>query len=175
MYVERYLAHVAIGLVMLVGASLALSTERETREVWRIASPLVLLVVLAIGATNLSQVGNYNFQRMQKPNVNSVASIVKCSENDVVLAADPYVAIELDYYLPNCQIYFASSDQHLGGGYAPLDGNSRQVVDTKKTFTRAKNVYNVYYSDMKASLPGNYREVETIDLSPLKITKFSAE
>jgi len=31
------------------------------------------------------------------------------------------------------------------------------------------------YSDMKASLPGNYREVETIDLSPLKITKFSAE
>lgn len=175
MYVERYLAHVAIGLVMLVGASLALSTERETREVWRIASPLVLLVILAVGATNLSQVGNYNFQRMQKPNVNSVASIVKCSENDVVLAADPYVAIELDYYLPNCQIYFASSDQHLGGGYAPLDGNSRQVVDTKKTFTRAKNIYNVYYSDMKASLPGNYREVETIDLSPLKITKFSAE
>lgn len=175
MYVERYLAHVAIGLAMLVGASLALSTEHENREVWRIASPLVLLVVLAVGATNLSQVGNYNFQRMQKPNVNSVASIVKCSENDVVLAADPYVAIELDYYLPNCQIYFASSDQHLGGGYAPLDGNSRQVVDTKKTFTRAKNIYNVYYSDMKASLPGNYREVETIDLSPLKITKFNAE
>ena len=112
---------------------------------------------------------------MQKPNVNSVASIVKCSENDVVLAADPYVAIELDYYLPNCQIYFASSDQHLGGGYAPLDGSSRQVVDTKKTFIRAKNIYDVYYSDMKASLPGNYREVETIDLSPLKITKFSAE
>lgn len=175
MYVERYLAHVAIGLVMLVGASLALLTERETREVWRIASPLVLLVVLAIGANNLGQVGNYNFQRMQKPNVNSVASIVKCSENDVVLAADPYVAIELDYYLPNCQIYFASSDQHLGGGYAPLDGSSRQVVDTKKTFTRAKNIYDVYYSDMKASLPGNYREVETIDLLPLKITKFSAE
>ena len=175
MYVERYLAHVAIGLVMLVGASLALSTERENREVWRIASPLVLLVILAVGATNLSQAGNYNFQRMQKPNVHSAASMIKCSENDVVLAADPYVAIELDYYLPNCQIYFASSDQHLGGGYAPLDGNSRQVVDTKKTFTRAKNIYNVYYSDMKASLPGNYREVETIDLSPLKITKFSAE
>jgi len=175
MYVERYLAHVAIGLVMLVGASLALSTERENREVWRIASPLVLLVVLAIGANNLGQVGNYNFQRMQKPNVNSVASIVKCSENDVVLAADPYAVIELDYYLPNCQIYFASSDQHLGGGYAPLDGNSRQVADTKKVFTHAKNIYNVYYSDMKADLPGNYREVETIDLSPLKITKFSAE
>ena len=175
MYVERYLAHVAIGLAMLAGASLALSTERENREVWRMASPLVLLVVLAVGATNLSQAGNYNFQRMQKPNVNSVASIVKCSENDMVLAADPYVAIELDYYLPNCQIYFASSDQHLGGGYAPLDGSSRQVVDTKKTFTRAKNIYNVYYSDMKASLPGNYREVETIDLSPLKITKFNAE
>ena len=175
MYVERYLAHVAIGLVMLVGASLALSTERENREVWRITSPLVLLVILAVGATNLSQVGNYNFQRMQKPNVNSVASIVKCSENDVVLAADPYVAIELDYYLPNCQIYFSSGDEHLGGGYAPLDGNSRQVVDTKKVFTHAKNIYNVYYSDMKADLPGNYREVETIDLSPLKITKFSAE
>lgn len=175
MYVERYLAHVAIGLVMLVGASLALSTERETREVWRIASPLVLLVALAVGVADLSQVGNYNFQRMQKPNVNSVASIAKCSENDVVLAADPYVAIELDYYLPNCQIYFASSDQHLGGGYAPLDGSSRQVADTKKTFTRAKNIYNVYYSDMKASLPGNYREVATIDLSPLKITNFSAE
>lgn len=174
MYVERYLAHVAIGLAMLVGVSLALSTERKSREVWRI-SPLVLLVVMAVGVTNLSQVGNYNFQRMQKPNVNSVASMVKCSKNDVVLAADPYVAIELDYYLPNCQIYFSSGDEHLGGGYAPLDGSSRQVTDTKKTFTRAKNIYNVYYSDMKASLPGNYREVETIDLSPLKITKFSAE
>jgi putative inner membrane protein len=175
MYVERYLAHVAIGLAMLAGASLTLSTERENREVWRIASPLVLLVVLAVGATNLSQVGNYNFQRMQKPNVNSVASVVKCSENDVVLAADPYVAIELDYYLPNCQIYFASNDEHLGGGYAPLDGSSRKVVDTKKAFTHAKNIYNVYYSDMKASLSGRYREAETIDLSPLKITKFSAE
>lgn len=175
MYVERYLAHVAIGLAMLAGASLALSTERENREVWRIASPLVLLVVLAVGATNLSQVGNYNFQRMQKPNVNSVASMVKCSENDVVLAADPYVAIELDYYLPNCQIYFVSSDEHLGGGYAPLDGSSRKIADTKKAFTHAKNIYNVYYSDMKASLSGRYRETETIDLSPLKITKFSAE
>ena len=175
MYVERYLAHVAIGLAMLAGASLALSTERENREVWRIASPLVLLVVLAVGATNLSQVGNYNFQRMQKPNVNSVASMVKCSENDVVLAADPYVAIELDYYLPNCQIYFASNDEHLGGGYAPLDGSSRKVVDTKKAFTHAKNIYNVYYSDMKAELASGYREVEAVDLSPLKITKFSAE
>ena len=175
MYVERYLAHVAIGLAMLAGASLALSTERENREVWRMASPLVLLVVLAVGATNLSQVGNYNFQRMQKPNVNSVASMVKCSENDVVLAADPYVAIELDYYLPNCQIYFASNDEHLGGGYAPLDGSSRKVVDTKKAFTHAKNIYNVYYSDMKAELALGYREVETVDLSPLKITKFSAE
>ena len=175
MYVERYLAHVAIGLVMLVGASLALSTERENREVWRIASPLVLLVVLAIGANNLGQVGNYNFQRMQKPNVNSVASIVKCSENDVVLAADPYAAIELDYYLPNCQIYFASSDERLGGGYAPLDGSSRKVADTKKSFTHAKNIYNVYYSDVKAELASDYREVETVDLSPLKITKFSAE
>ena len=175
MYVERYLAHVAIGLAMLAGASLALSTERENREVWRIASPLVLLVVLAVGATNLSQVGNYNFQRMQKPNVNSVASMVKCSENDVVLAADPYVAIELDYYLPNCQIYFVSSDEHLGGGYAPLDGSSRKIADTKKAFTHAKNIYNVYYSDMKAELALGYREVETVDLSPLKITKFSAE
>ena len=175
MYVERYLAHVAIGLAMLAGASLALSTERENREVWRIASPLVLLVVLAVGVTNLSQVGNYNFQRMQKPNVHSVASMVKCGENDVVLAADPYVAIELDYYLPNCQIYFASNDEHLGGGYAPLDGSSRKVVDTKKAFTHAKNIYNVYYSDMKAGLASDYREVETVDLSPLKITKFSAE
>ena len=93
----------------------------------------------------------------------------------MVLADDPYVAIELDYYLPNCQIYFASSDQHLGGGYAPLDGSSRKVADTKQAFTHAKNIYNVYYSDMKASLSGRYREAETIDLSPLKITKFSAE
>src|SRR5688572_32623409 len=72
MYVERYLSHVSIGLMLLVGVSAALAWVNGRHKVrWAIAG---MGLVMVSGVAHLTLVGNFNFQRDQKPAINAVAA-----------------------------------------------------------------------------------------------------
>jgi hypothetical protein len=67
MYVERYLAHIMIGGSLFIGVAAALVYPKASQMV------RVLIVtlggVLVIGVAQLVLVGNFNFQRLQHPQI----------------------------------------------------------------------------------------------------------
>ncbi len=127
-----------------------------------------------IGIAQLAAVGNYNFQRLQRPGVKEIASTISdCAAGKTILAADPYVAIELAYYLPSCDIYFHSEWPTLGGGYAPLSGSPLQIKDVQKELADQKEVVYVYYGKPLLELPSMLRQTDNWSRDDLHVTSFT--
>lgn len=174
MYVERYLAHVIIGGLLLVGVSAAVVLPRATRTVR--AAILLLPVIMLVGAAHLVQVGNYNFQRLQKPTVDQVAvDLGKCKDGATILAADPYVAIELDYYIPSCQVHFYSEWEELRGGYAPLSKSNLMVKDTAKELSADRPILYVYYDEPQLQMPEGMQLASLSSYGKMTVATFIAE
>jgi mannosyltransferase len=174
MYVERYLSHILIAGSMFVGIVVALTlAKKPSRNLIMLCSGL--LATMLIGVIQLTQVGNYNFQRLQSPAVKELASTINCDRDTTIFAADPYVAIELDYYLSSCQIRFYSETVSLGGGYAPLSNNTLHVSDPAKELTNSRRVVYVYYDTQKLAMPSALRESSSISYGSLHAATFSAE
>ncbi|MEP7204949.1 MAG: glycosyltransferase family 39 protein [Candidatus Saccharibacteria bacterium] len=174
MYVERYLSHILIGGSLFVGVAVAIVTQRSKIVVKAVAG--LMLIILIVGVGRLAQVGNYNFQRLQKPTVGAVADILKpCDESTTILAADPYVAIELSYYLPNCQIHYYSPYDKLGGGYAPLSGSPLRVSQSRQQLSATRPLYYVHYGETQLEMPLGLRESSRLQFDALTVSRFSVE
>jgi uncharacterized membrane protein len=173
MYVERYLAHVALGGMLFVGVAVVLTILKEKRKAF---IGVGMIAVLLAGTLHLTSVGNYNFQRLQTPMVKqAAASITGCSDISTVFAADPYVAIELAYYLPDCQIYFYSQTPTLRGGYAPLSDSPLYVSDPQKELVTSKKIYYAYYGAPQLTMPHTAHQVGVKTYGALSVATFSAE
>ncbi len=171
MYVERYLAHVLLGFGLLLGVSLWLFSKQNMDKARLLG--LGLLAVLLLGISQLVGDGNYNFQRLQHPQIKQAASIVDCK--DPVLAADPYVAIELDYYMQGCDVRFYSETADLRGGYAPLANSPLLISNPEEAFASTKRLTYVYYDKSTISLPASLHVVEDISFGPLHVSVLSVE
>ncbi|MGB4762397.1 MAG: glycosyltransferase family 39 protein [Candidatus Saccharimonas sp.] len=172
MYTERYLSHVAIGLVMLLGivvfAALQQAGARSKARRW---APLAIYGALLVGTIQLAIVGNFNFQRLQTPTVNqAAASLDDCAPGTKLLASDPYVMTELSYYLGHCNVYFVSEWETLRGGYAPFSGSAQQIKSTEDL--QDDRITYVYYSNPDQPLPARYIEVSHRSYGALNITEY---
>lgn len=150
MYVERYLVYSAPFLIALIAYLVF-----EARSKQRYFSMVYLFALVGFGIFNLQQVGNFNFQRMQKPDIREMAtriSAISKKENKSnqagttelpILTDSPYEAIELGYYLPNNKIYFYAPYEELGGGYAPLNKSEFKIFNEQdlKKFNCVRYVY----------------------------------
>lgn len=174
MYVERYLAHVLIGGSLFLGVIVALATQRKSKRMCIVGSALI--VTSLIGVVTLAQVGNYNFQRLQKPSVKEAAAITgNCERGTTIMAADPYVAIELAYYMPSCGIHFYSETDLLSGGYAALSHSPLRVVNPGKQLAGSHRLVYFYYDEPKLSMPPLLKESSEHSFGPLHVKEFSAE
>lgn len=147
MYVERYLVYSAPFLIALICYLLY-------KPKFKIVPVFYSLLLLILGIINLNQIGNFNFQRMQKPAIREVAEEINKNsqyKTQPILADSPYEAIELNYYLGD-NIYFYSPYDNLAGGYASLDKSKMQIKN--KDELKKFNCFNyVYYDEnLKSSL-----------------------
>lgn len=172
-YVERYLSHISIGLMALVGVLAAVSTER-LKTAWRIGVYIFGAGVLMMGVYNLSMVGNFNYQRMQKPAVDLAARTIDCTGATVV-AADPYVATELAFYLPaTCDLRFYSEWQSLGGGYAPFSDSPLRLAST--SVPRLTNtLFYAFYDNPKLEIAADYQQVSKQTNGGLTVIEYEAK
>jgi hypothetical protein len=172
MYVERYLAHVAIGFSMFMGVAIAVTSRRIHQSGRWLGG--VFIGILCLGVAHLAQTGNFNFQRLQSPAINQAAAMIACGDNATVLAADPYVAIELNYYLDSCPVRFYSDARELRGGYAPLDSSSLQVRNPAKELKNTETLYYVYYDTPRLEMPSGLKLTKRAAYGPLTVDRFSA-
>lgn len=174
MYTERYLSHLAIGLIMLLGVTIVAaaqaSPKRERRRTgWAVA---IIYGAMLVGTVQLAVTGNFNFQRMQTPTVReAAASLTECASGTRLVMADPYVATELLYYMPDCPYAFVSEWDELRGGYAYFSGSSHQVKDVK-TLTDPRITY-VFYGTPDQPLPEYYQETARREFGALNVVEYT--
>ncbi|RWZ78257.1 MAG: hypothetical protein EOT05_00625 [Candidatus Microsaccharimonas sossegonensis] len=154
-YVERYLVPILPAGYILTGLVIVIAARR--RPMWASVGGIFLFGVLVAGVVQLAEVGNYNFQRLQIPTVNqAAASIGTCSSGDAILAADPYVATELQQYLPaSCKLVFYDQSDVLRGGYAPLSNSNRQIKSLTD-LNYLTTIHYVYYGQPQLSPMANF-------------------
>lgn len=171
MYTERYLSHVAIGLMMLVGVITMVAVGKLARRSQRLWLLSIVYGSLCLGSYNFITTGNFNFQRNEHPTVNQVAASIKdCAAGTELIAADPYVATELSYYLPDCHIYFVSQWPSLGGGYAPFSGSPYQIKSTADIASPL--VTYIYYGTPDQVIPSSYTAKNTRTYGVLNVTEY---
>jgi len=171
MYVERYLSHVAIGMVLLGGVVLVTAADSVEKRWQSYAAYLVVFGTFLIGVYNLVSIGNFSNQHQYKPTSREVAtSIGICPKDAKVLADGPYVASEIWFYMQNCSIYFTSQSDTLGGGFAPLSGSRFQVKDTSKLTDR--RIIYVSYGEPTHPLPDTYAKQQTRTFGSMNATTY---
>ncbi len=148
MYVERYLSHIIISAYILVGVCIYYAADSSGKKL-KIAYKL-LPVILIIGIVQLAMVGNYNFQKLQKPQIKQAAALIKCESNIAVLTASPYSAVEFGYYLPECQTFFMHDKPYISGGYSMLNPDNNLFEKSQSpVYSDYEFVYYVYYDEEK--------------------------
>src|SRR3989338_2895946 len=148
-FMERYMAHTIVFMYALLGVVVALG--------WRIGKhgkvgifALVCGVLLVGGVTKLDQVGNYNFQRVQKVQAKEVRAQIGCEQTTFV-TADPYGYIDMWYDFQGCDIRsYQPIPVTYAGGYAPMNGSS-QLISTTDDIDSRRIVF-VYFDDSTDTL-----------------------
>lgn len=134
MYVERYLAHTLLGLVLFTGVTVWLSIQKQRSNY---ILPAFLIAVLVFGVAHLATIGNHNFQRLQKPAAKQILQKHACTGDTVYIGKEPYVFIDMIYYAKDCDFRFYAMDNPGDvGGYAPLHNSQLRVEDTKNLQAR---------------------------------------
>lgn len=132
-FINRYLAHVAIFIYMLVGVTLALGiTYRNkwkgyTRSLAPIAY-VVTLFIFGVGIVQLYATGNFIFERLQHPQTSQIREATTCNNTTVIVADDPYTYIDSAFYFDGCNLRFYSENPlEYKGGYAMLHNSPLRV------------------------------------------------
>lgn len=132
-FMERYivLGAMAFYLTMSLSAVLALQ-QKNLRKIGSMLA--VLLVVLGIiGNYNMATLGNFNFQRMQRPYAGEILSKISGCDNTVVVVRGPYDFIDTSYYLKSCDVrFYQEYNPDFRGGYAMLHDSPLGVTNLKE-------------------------------------------
>lgn len=141
-FINRYLAHVALFIYMLIGVTIALAVVyRGTFKGAYRKLPFIgygaAILVAGIGVAQLYITGNFVFERMQHPQTTSLRQNIVCNDTTTIIANDPYTFIDSVYYFDGCDIrFFSAENVENKGGYAPLHNSSLRIVDTTELGAR---------------------------------------
>lgn len=145
-FLERYLAHVILFSYALIGVAVALGWRYGYRRAAVILGVLSLFL-LSWGLGQLVQAGNFNYERMQRPQTSKVRQLVDCNKS-LVIADDPYTYINDHYYFKDCDMRFYSAEPLVDwGGYAWLAGSKHQITSPGQV--NADRIVHLYWHNSK--------------------------
>jgi mannosyltransferase len=176
-FVNRYMAHVALFFYLLLGVTVALALKYQFKKSG-ILLALISAVLLVSGVVTLQRTGNLVFERLQLPQTAQVREAVDCSDA-VVVADDEYTYIDSAYYFNDCDLRFYSKNDIASdaGGYAPLhDSTSR--IDSSRAVDSSTLVHLRWLgNDAKFVVDARYQLVETLtfDKQVVDTYRISAE
>lgn len=155
-FIERYISQTILGAYLLLGVSIAVVLRRRRSVLLRVAA-LGLLVVLIQGVFTLNNVGNYNFERLDKPNARAASAYLQrnVTTNDPIVTDGPFTYMSFHHYLPHNNVRFYSSGPvSKTGGYAMLHGSPLRVSSIHSFAGRP--VWIVYAGKSADYIPANH-------------------
>lgn len=146
MYLERYLSFAMIGLLLLLAACVSILTKRGWRPAYWLLAGLV--AVSLYGTVRLTDAGNYNYQRLDRPDGKKAAAILRpvCHDKTIIFNG-PYLALDESYYFEGCPVYVLStSDFPSFGGFSVLRGMAPRLTRIKAMDGHDTAIY-IHYND----------------------------
>lgn len=160
-FVPRYLAHVSLFIYALFGLAFAIGWSKSNRKAAAIQG-LIAFLLLFWGIGQLVHAGNFNYERMQRPQTVNIRQNINC-EKELVVSDDPYTYIDNNYYFGGCETRFYSPEPiKPWGGYAPLVGHKDLLAASQQL--QARTVVHVYWNDRPKAflIDGRYRFVSSV-------------
>lgn len=159
-FVNRYMAHIALFVYLLLGVTVALGLQSTFRKA-AIALAGVSGILLVSGVFVLSNVGNVVFERVQRPQSAAVRESIDCKDT-VIVANDPYTYIDSTFYFDGCdQRFFAKENVEYKGGYAYLHDSSKRI-ESSDAITAKTIVHQHWVGDTpEFTVDGRYGLVST--------------
>jgi len=157
-FIERYMAHIAIYFYALVASVAVLGWLDGRRRLAAGALAAIVLVLGAMGTVRLDTVGNLNLERMQYPMTKTMIGSTSCTSDTIVVADDPYTYIDSEYYFGGCQLMFYSKDDvAFRGGYAPLHDSDKRLASPSDV--RTSRLIHLRWKDATPAFQpeGSYR------------------
>lgn len=143
-FMERYMMHVAIFFYAYVGVTTALAWKYGDHVQRRFFAGLYSFLIV-VGVISLALTGNYNFQRLQAMQAQSIRHDYGCQDTTYVTAG-PFGYIDMRYEFQNCDLrFYYGDDTYFTGGYAPVNG-SPDRINSSESLT-AKRIIFSYYDD----------------------------
>jgi hypothetical protein len=169
-YLERYLAHFALGGYACLGVLTAMSLRQKNWLAYGAAG--ILTIALLVGCMSLVQTGNYNFQRLHKPSVKQVAArLGDCKNGAVIFADGPQVAVELKYYVKDCPVYFFNETLEMGGGFAMISYSPERVASASE-LPKTDKIFHIYYDEPKNTLPTSFHKADEVMVGAVHIATY---
>ena len=139
-FINRYMAHVALFFYLLIGVIVALGWRYKYRLL-SIGLAVVALGLLLTGVGRLAEAGNFNSERQQQPSTIELRQVFDCTDTTTV-ADDPYTYIDTAYYFDDCDLRFYSAENvEKRGGYAPLHDSPDRVESSAEI--SSKNLLHI--------------------------------
>ena len=160
-FIPRYLAHTSLFIYALLGVIVALGWQVGYRKASFVLGSLSLLL-LGWGVGQLAQAGNFNFERMQRPQTVKVSQQIDCKKS-VIIADDAYTYMNDYYYLGNCDMRFYSPQPlWFSGGYAWLANSSDRLAQSSDL--KAERIVHLYWNNLQPAFrpDDRYRLVSSV-------------
>lgn len=160
-FVPRYLAHVSLFIYAIIGVAIALGWSYGYRKAALLLS-ILTLALLSWGVIQLFKAGNFNFERMQRPQTLNIRQGIDCS-TAVIVADDPYTFINDNYYFRGCNVlYYANEPIKPWGGYAPLLGSGKELKSSGELNTT--KVVHIYWNYIPKTfkIDSRYQLISTV-------------
>jgi hypothetical protein len=167
-FLERYVVHIAVFWYALLGVVIAYGWQLRLKLPVYVLT-VVTVVLMASGVVAVSQLGNYNFQRIQYLQAQTIRQDIGCDDTTYVTAG-PFGYIDMRYELEGCDLkFYYPLDNTLGGGFAPVDKSPDRIKDTLG-ITSSRIAY-VYFDDSDVTLvpDARFHEVERRDFDKTRV------
>jgi uncharacterized membrane protein len=161
MYMERYMSHVMIGVLILLAVALVVVMRRRPRT--GIVTACLFVAVSLTGVANLVEAGNYNFQRIERPSGRESAMALQgeCQKSTIIFNGS-YIAIDQSYYFATCPSYvLLPENPAFMGGFALLHNTPRRVttVEARENQSRVELIH--YSDDPTITVDSHYIHTQT--------------
>ncbi|MDR2336915.1 MAG: glycosyltransferase family 39 protein [Candidatus Nomurabacteria bacterium] len=169
-YIERYLIVFILFFYLLVATTLSNSVANGQKTA--IIAYFSTLAILTFGTVNLINVGNFNFQRMERSESKIASTVLVDYCQDQIIVDDFYLYIELFPYMPkDCNYtYYSENPVDFAGGWAPLSILPNRRIGDPTSVTTGKIAFvTVRDKDLSFTKPNYYIETEAISIGSRKI------
>jgi uncharacterized membrane protein YgdD (TMEM256/DUF423 family) len=168
-FIDRYLMTSVVGIALFIGTTFALGAKHLGIK-WRVIVPASLVIMMAIGVTNVWQIGNYNKNEHSSKQTRQIieAASANSSTGQPIIAESPWLFYEAAFYsTKDHPVYYVDPIEYNFGSLEMLKKDDNGKIKNVAEFTSEHPIfwYIAFSKSGEVTKPyDNWKEIQEITL-----------